>query len=104
MHAADRSVGEGTRPGGGEGNEIMLPRQLGVLAFILTVLGAAGLISKTSAVTTAAAGDVRVLPMQFELLREGPASACGDHCRTFISAVGAITKDTPGDFVTFSRD
>jgi hypothetical protein len=104
MHAADRNVGEGTHPGGGEGNKIMLPRQLGVLAFILTVLGAAGLISKTPAVTTAAAGDVRLLPMQFELLQEGPASACGDHCRTFISAVGAITKDTPGDFVIFSRD
>jgi hypothetical protein len=41
--------------------------------------------------------------MQFELLQEGPASACADRCRIFISAVGAITKDTPSDFATFAR-
>ncbi|HET7680819.1 MAG TPA: hypothetical protein VFK79_11890 [Xanthobacteraceae bacterium] len=42
--------------------------------------------------------------MQFELLQEGPATVCGAKCRTFISAVGAITKDTPGDFATFTRN
>jgi hypothetical protein len=41
--------------------------------------------------------------MQFELVQEGPASACGDKCRVFISAVGAITKDTPSDFATFAK-
>jgi hypothetical protein len=76
----------------------MLPRQAGVTAFVLTVLAAAaGLTSATSA------GDVRTLPMQFELLQEGPASVCGDKCRSFIAAVGAITKDTPSDFATFTR-
>jgi hypothetical protein len=76
----------------------MLPRQAGVTAFALTVLAAAaGLTSATSA------GDVRTLPMQFELLQEGPTSACGDKCRSFIAAVGAITKDTPSDFATFTR-
>jgi hypothetical protein len=76
----------------------MLPRQAGVTAFVLTVLAAAaGLTSATSA------GDVRTLPMQFELLQEGPAGACGDKCRTFIAAVGAITKDTPSDFAAFAR-
>jgi hypothetical protein len=58
----------------------------------------AGLTSAMSA------GDVRTLPMQFELLREGPASICGDKCRILVSAVGAITKDTPSDFATFTRD
>ena len=76
----------------------MLPRQAGVTAFVFTVLAVAGLTSATSA------GDIRTLPMQFELVQEGPASACGDKCRTFISAVGAITKDTPSDFATFARD
>jgi len=76
----------------------MLPRQAGVTAFILTVLAVAGLTSATSA------GDVRTLPMQFELLQEAPASACGDKCRTFIAAIGAITKDTPSHFATFARD
>ncbi len=75
----------------------MLPRQAGVTAFVFTVLATAGLTSATSA------GDVRILPMQFELVQEGPASACGDKCRTFISAVGAITKDTPSDFAAFAK-
>jgi hypothetical protein len=75
----------------------MLPRHTGVTASILTVLAVAGLTSATSA------GDVRTLPMQFELVQEGPASACADKCRMFISAVGAITKDTPGDFASFAR-
>jgi hypothetical protein len=76
---------------------MMLPRQAGVTAFVLTVLAVGGLTSATSA------GDVRTLPMQFELLQEGPASACGDKCRSFIAAVGAITKDTPSDFAAFAR-
>src|SRR3954469_1063524 len=75
----------------------MLPRQAGVTAFVLTVLAVAGLTSATSA------GDVRTLPMQFELLQEGPATACGDKCRSFIAAIGAITKDTPNDFAAFAR-
>ncbi|HZS63897.1 MAG TPA: hypothetical protein VFA53_05295 [Xanthobacteraceae bacterium] len=41
--------------------------------------------------------------MRFALQHEGPASACGDHCRTWISAVGAITADTPADFAAFAR-
>jgi hypothetical protein len=76
----------------------MLPRHTGVTAFVLTVLAVAGLTSATSA------GDVRMLPMQFEFLQEGPASTCGDRCRMFISAVGAITKDTPSDFTTFAQN
>ena len=75
----------------------MLPRLTGVTASILTVLAVAGLTSATSA------GDVRTLPMQFELVQEGPAGACADKCRTFISAVGAIAKDTPADFASFAR-
>ena len=77
---------------------MMLPRLAGVTAFVFTVLAFAGSTTATSAT------DVRILPMQFELVKEGPASACGDTCRTFISAVGAITKDTLGDFANFARD
>ena len=75
----------------------MLPRQTGVTAFVLTVLAFASLTSVTSA------GDVRTLPMRFELVQEGPDAVCGQRCRTFISAVGAITKDTPNDFAAFAR-
>jgi hypothetical protein len=41
--------------------------------------------------------------MQFEQWTEGPAQACGDKCRTWISASGAITADTPRDFETFAK-
>jgi hypothetical protein len=76
----------------------MLPRLAGVTAFVFIALAFAGLTSATSA------ADVRTLPMQFGVVQEGPASVCGDQCRTFISAVGAITKDTPSDFTAFARD
>src|SRR3954468_793451 len=39
--------------------------------------------------------------MRFEWRVEGPADRCGDSCRTWISAVGAITEDTPADFEAF---
>jgi hypothetical protein len=53
--------------------------------------------------TPIAATDARTLPMQFEVRVEGPADACGDKCRTWVSAVGAITADTPRDFETFAK-
>lgn len=77
---------------------MMLQRLAGVTAFVFTILAFAGVNSATSA------GDVRLLPMKFELAKEGPVSSCGNTCRTFISAVGAITKDTPSDFANFARD
>ena len=50
-----------------------------------------------------AAPDARSLPMQFEIWTEGPAQACGDNCRTWVSATGAITADTPRDFEAFAK-
>ena len=50
-----------------------------------------------------AAPDSRALPMQFELWTEGPAQACGTDCRTWVSASGAITSDTPRDFEAFAK-
>jgi hypothetical protein len=43
----------------------------------------------------------RTLPMHFELRQEGPADACKQACRTLIAASGAITADTPQDFMRF---
>jgi len=60
-------------------------------------LGALGGLAPAPAATT----DNRSLPMRFELRQEGPASTCDKHCRTWISAVGAITADTPRDFLAF---
>lgn len=56
-----------------------------------------------SALVGPARGDNRALPMRFELRLEGPASVCGDSCRTLIGAEGAITADSPRDFIKFMQ-
>ena len=45
----------------------------------------------------------RALPMRFELRTQGPADACGNSCKTFIVASGAITADTPRSFILFAK-
>jgi hypothetical protein len=47
--------------------------------------------------------DSRGSPMQFELWTEGPAQVCGTECRTWVSATGAITSDTPREFEAFAK-
>jgi hypothetical protein len=42
-------------------------------------------------------------PMRFELVREGPAEACGKTCRTWVSASGRITPDTAREFQLFAQ-
>ena len=42
-------------------------------------------------------------PMRFEWLREGPADKCGNQCREWISASGAIVDSTVQDFEAFTR-
>jgi len=76
----------------------MLPRLIGGAAL------AFGAVAASAQLSPAPAGDARALPMQFELHQEGPASACGDRCRTWISAAGTITRDTPADFAAFAGD
>ena len=46
----------------------------------------------------------RALPMRFELRVQGPAEVCGNNCKTFIAAFGAITADTPRHFVLFAQN
>ena len=48
--------------------------------------------------------DARSLPMQFEMRRGGQAESCGNDCRVWVSAIGAITSDTPDRFETFAKD
>lgn len=50
------------------------------------------------------ADDSRTLPMQFEWRLEGPADVCGTACRSWISAVGSITTDTPKAFEAFAHN
>jgi hypothetical protein len=41
--------------------------------------------------------------MRFELRQEGPRDACGQNCRTWVSATGAITAETPREFEAFVK-
>lgn len=45
----------------------------------------------------------RTLPMHFDLRVQGPADVCGANCKTYIAASGAITADTPHDFLVFAQ-
>ncbi|MBN8937713.1 MAG: hypothetical protein J0I13_15860, partial [Rhizobiales bacterium] len=58
------------------------------------------LVAGSSAI---AAPDSRTAPMQFDVWTEGPAQTCGNACRTWVSAAGAITADTPRDFESFAK-
>jgi hypothetical protein len=49
-----------------------------------------------------AGGSERTLPMRFDLRQQGPAGACAPSCSILISAAGAITAETPRDFVKFA--
>jgi hypothetical protein len=40
---------------------------------------------------------------KFEWLKEGPANACGDNCREWVSANGMITEETPQQFADFAK-
>ena len=46
----------------------------------------------------------RVLPMHFELRTQGPTETCGMNCKLFIGASGAITADTPRNFLVFAQN
>jgi len=67
-----------------------------VTAVLTLSLCALGLVSQV-----AAAPNERALPMRFELRAEGPAGDCADECRNWISAAGAITAETPREFLRF---
>ena len=75
-----------------------------MLRFFFGALAFACAAAQTLAGTPIAADDSGSAPMRFEWRREGPAQACGQHCRVWISAVGYITADTPRDFEAFAKD
>jgi hypothetical protein len=45
--------------------------------------------------------EVHSLPMRFEWRQEGPVETCAQTCRSWISAVGMVTIDTPAEFHAF---
>src|SRR5882724_3810826 len=70
------------------------------------ILGGVGLLScavLAYAQPPARIDDAALASMRFEWKHEGPAEVCGNACRTWISASGAITTDTPKDFEKFAE-
>ncbi|HZP70945.1 MAG TPA: hypothetical protein VFB29_13455 [Pseudolabrys sp.] len=67
------------------------------------VIAALALAASSSLLPTALQASDRALPMQFDLRVEGPAGTCGNMCRTFVAASGAITSDTPRHFMLFAQ-
>ncbi|HET9717672.1 MAG TPA: hypothetical protein VFP60_15950 [Pseudolabrys sp.] len=53
--------------------------------------------------TSSPSASDRSLPMHFELRMQGPPSACGSNCLKLIGASGAITADSPRQFVAFAK-
>jgi hypothetical protein len=76
---------------------------LRMIRFVAAAGAAATCLLLATSSQPVAAPDARALPMQFDLWTEGPAQACGNECRTWVSASGAITSDTPRDFEAFAK-
>ena len=74
-----------------------------MIRFVAAAGAAATCLLLATSAQPVAAPDARSLPMQFELWTEGPAQACGNNCRTWVSASGAITSDTPREFEAFAK-
>ncbi len=63
----------------------------------------ASLLSCTALAQSPAQPQANPPAMRFEWVREGPADACADHCREWISAHGNINPNTPRIFVEFMQ-
>jgi hypothetical protein len=74
-----------------------------MIRFVAAAGAAAACLLLATSAQPVAAPDSRSQPMQFELWTEGPAQACGNDCRSWVSASGAITSETPHDFEAFAK-
>ena len=74
-----------------------------MIRFAIAAGAAATCLLLANSAPLVAVPDSRALPMQFDVWTEGPAQACGKDCRTWVSASGAITADTPRDFDAFAK-
>src|SRR5262249_20367587 len=69
------------------------------LIFVLLALAA----SPSAPQARAEPADVRSLPMHFEWRQQNPTETRGKSCRSWISAAGMITNDTPAEFGAFVK-
>jgi hypothetical protein len=65
---------------------------------------ACGCLAAFAAERPSTKGDTKPAPMRFEWRTEGPRDQCGSSCRTWVSAVGAISENTARDFEQFAKD
>ena len=72
-----------------------------MIRFVASSCAVASFALPAMAPTVGMAADARALPMQFELYTA--PDGCAKDCRTWMSATGAITADTPKDFETFAK-
>jgi hypothetical protein len=75
-----------------------------VAAFIAVCFAIFSPASAQSPSLKPAQATVTPAPMRFEWVREGPAEKCGNRCREWISAAGAIVDSTVTDFEAFARE
>ena len=76
---------------------------LRMIRFVAAAGAAAACLLLATSAQPVAAPDARSQSMQFEQWTEGPAQACGNNCRSWVSASGAITSETPHDFEAFAK-
>jgi hypothetical protein len=74
-----------------------------MIRFVAAAGAAATCLLLATSAQPVAAPDARGAPMQFEVWTEGPPQTCSKECRTWVSASGAITADTPRDFDAFAK-
>ena len=73
-----------------------------MIRFAAAASAAATCLLLATSAQPVAATDTRALPMQFEVFTEA-AQDCAKECRSWVSASGAITADTPRDFEAFAK-
>jgi hypothetical protein len=78
----------------------MVRKYIVAISIVLISISSLALAQTPKAAPSVLAGPA---PMRFEWLREGPADKCGNQCREWISASGAIVDSTPQDFEIFAR-
>jgi hypothetical protein len=75
-----------------------------IRAVVLAIVATFSAVSIVQAVQLDARNDKVPPSMRFEWHSELPVTACGQSCRRWISAVGPITDQTPGDFQAFAAN
>jgi len=74
-----------------------------MIRFVAAAGAAATCLLLATSAQPVAAPDSRSISMQFDVWTEGPPETCGNDCRTWVSAAGAITSETPHDFEAFAK-